>query len=105
MPVGSEKFMTNQAIPERRRWQVMKRTTRHGVKGVKVDGKEYPFVGKSDMFETDDQGLAHAIHDSSGQGGTGDVLVIPTEKPMNKTHQRTFTVNVAFDKDGKIIRE
>lgn len=104
MPVGNHKFMTNQTIPERRKFQVLKRTTRSDVVGVKVGDKEFKFQGNSEMFETDDQGLARAIHDSSGQGGTGDVVVVPTEKPINTTHQRTFTVGIAFDENGKIIR-
>jgi hypothetical protein len=103
MPIGTKKFETNQLIAERRKWQVFPRTTRRGVEGVKVDGKPHRF-NKQGFFETDDQGLAHAIHDSSGQGGTGDVLVIPTEKPMSKEHTRTFTVSISFDENGRIMR-
>ena len=102
MQIGDKKFETNSTVPERRYWQVMKRSKKR-FNGVKVDGKGYKF-NKQDFFETDDPGVAHAIHDSSGQGGTGDVLVIPLEKRADPVHTRTFTVNVSFDKDGRIIR-
>lgn len=87
-----KKFETNSFIPERRKWQVVQRAPVKEIRGVKVDGKEYPFDMRNRSFETDDQGLAQAIHERSGMGGTGDVLVIPTEKHKDPDHTRTFLV-------------
>jgi len=99
-----KKFETNSFIPERREWQIVQRAPIERMRGVKVDGKPLPFNMKNRSFTTDDAGLAQAIHDSSGQGGTGNVLVIPTEKPKEPDHSRTFTVTISFDEEGRIIR-
>jgi hypothetical protein len=83
--------MTNADIPTRQEYEVVKRTPRQDVVGIKIDGREFKF-GQGNMFKTDDPGLARAIHDSQGQGGDGDVLVVPVEKPAERGHKRTFVV-------------
>lgn len=85
-----KKFDTNSLIKDRQQFEIVQRTKRTDVTGVKIEGWEVPFNNKSRSAIIDDPGLAHAIHDSSGQGGTGDVLVIPVEKPLTKGHTRTF---------------
>jgi hypothetical protein len=90
--MGTKKFETNSHVKSRQRFEVLQRTPRTDVTGIKIGDKEMKFGKKSRAFFTDDAGLAHAIHDTQGQGGTGDVLVIPVEKPQHPNHSRTWHV-------------
>ena len=83
-------FTTNSDYKSRQEFTIVQRAERTDMRGVKIDGWEVPFNMKNRSAVINDRGLARAIHDSSGQGGTGDVLVIPTEKKA--TRQRTWTV-------------
>ena len=93
MPIGTKKFETNSDHPYRRRWRVFPRTAKKGLYGVKPDkdGPELKFNSQG-YVDTDDAGIAHAIHDSTGQGGDGDILVCPIETHPNPKHTRTFIV-------------
>jgi hypothetical protein len=84
-------FMTNNEVPERQRFKVLKRVQNSDVIGIKVDGREYKF-GQGNSFTVKDAGLAHEIHDTQGQGGTGDVVVVPTQVPPTPGVRRTWTV-------------
>ena len=88
---GNLKFTTNSYIPDRQEFEVVKRTKRSDVIGIKHEGKSYRF-GQGNMFKVDDPGLARAIHDEHGQGGDGDVLVVPVERKIERGHTRTFVV-------------
>jgi len=88
-PVKKQKFITNSDHKSRQEFEILKRTPRPEVVGIKHEGRDYKF-GQGNMFKTDDVGLAHAIHDEFGQGGDGDVLVVPVEKPAERGHTRTF---------------
>jgi hypothetical protein len=90
-PVKKQSWITNSDIKDRQRFQVVKRTPRADVKGIKVNGKAYKF-GQGNMFTVDDPGLAREIHDNHGQGGDGDVLVVPTERKPQPGRRRTWTV-------------
>jgi len=90
MPIGTKKFETNSAIKDRQKFQIIRRSKKDII-GVKTeDGKEVHFGKRSRAAEITDAGLAHEIHDSVGQGGTGDVLVIPMETQADPIHTRTF---------------
>ena len=90
MPIGTKKFETNSDHTERQKFQIIQRSKKPIV-GVKTeDGREIPFGKRSRAAEITDAGLAHEIHDSVGQGGTGDVLVVPMEKQPDPIHTRTF---------------
>lgn len=92
MPIGSKKFETNASIKDRQKFQIIRRSKKDII-GVKTeDGREVKFGQRSRAAEIKDAGLAKEIHDSVGQGGTGDVLVIPMEERAEKGHKRTFTV-------------
>ena len=88
-PIKKQKFITNSNIKTRQEFEIVKRTPRSEVVGLEHEGRKYRF-GQGNMFKTDDPGLAHAIHDQHGQGGNGDVLVVPVEKPSTPDHARTF---------------
>lgn len=89
-PVKKQTWITNNNIKDRQRFIVSKRTQRSDVIGVKVGDREYKF-GQGNVFETNDAGLAKEIHDNQGQGGDGDVVVIPTQVPPEKGQSRTWT--------------
>ena len=97
-------FATNSNIKDRQQFEVLRRTPDKSIMGVKMDGHNVRFGDKSGAALIDDHGLAKEIFHTQGQGGTGDVLVVPVEKPNDPNHQRTFTVSIEFDEDGKIIR-
>jgi hypothetical protein len=90
--IKKQEFVTNSSVKSRQQFEVIQRNPRMDMKGVKVDGHKVEFGEKSRAALIDDPGLARAIHDSSGQGGTGDCLVVPVEKPSDPNHRRTFTV-------------
>jgi hypothetical protein len=77
-------------LKERQVFKVVKRTQRSDVIGVKVDDREMRF-GQGNMFEITDAGLAKEIHDTQGQGGDGDVIVIPSQIPPTPGVRRTWT--------------
>lgn len=83
-------FTTNNNLKDRQKFLVSKKTPRSDVIGIKVDGKEYKF-GQGNIFETDDAGLARQIYSTQGQGGDGDVIVIPTQVPPTPGQPRTWT--------------
>lgn len=89
-PVKKQTWITNSDRPERQEFEIVKRSRRRGVVGFKHEGRDYRF-GQGNMLKVQDTGLAHAIHDELGQGGSGDVLVVPVEKPATGGHSRTFT--------------
>lgn len=86
-------FATN-GMKDRQQFEIIQRTKRTDVRGVKVGGHEVEFGKKSRAALIDDAGLAKAIHDSSGQGGTGDCLVIPVEK-----QSETFMIDVPWHEE------
>lgn len=88
-PIKRKTWITNSPIKERQTFRVIKRIPDTRVKGIKIDGKEFRF-GQGNSFTVDDPGLAHAIHDNQGQGGDGDVLVVPTEKRIKPGTVRTW---------------
>ena len=83
-------FETNSFIKDRQVFEIIQRSPDPNIRGVKIGGHEVPFGKKSRAARITDAGLAHAIHDSSGQGGTRDVLVIPVESRPEKGHPRSF---------------
>lgn len=89
-PIKKQKWITNSDHPERQEFEILKRSKRAEVVGFTHEGRDYRF-GQGNMVKIDDPGLAHAIHDELGQGGDGDVLVVPVEKPADHNHTRTFT--------------
>ena len=89
-PVKQQTWITNSDRVERQQFKVIKRTPNSRVKGIKVDDREFRF-GQGNMFVVDDPGLAHEIHDNHGQGGDGDVMVVPVEKKAQPGHVRTLT--------------
>lgn len=83
-------FTTNNNLKDRQVFKVVKRSTRSDVVGIKLEDKEFKF-GQGNLFETTDAGLAREIHDTQGQGGDGDVVVIPTQVPPTPGVRRTWT--------------
>ena len=84
--------MTNSDIPERRRWEVVKRTTNPDIIGVKTsDGKHSFRFQRGRVFYVEDEGIARDIHDTHGQGGSNIVTVIPIEKKA-RGRRRTWVV-------------
>lgn len=91
-------FVTNKPgmVEGRQKFEIINRSQNRRVKGLKVDGKEYPYIPKADVFYTEDVGLARQIHSTQGQGGTGDCLVVPVEKNKEPDHVRTFGTSLEF---------
>lgn len=90
--MAKQTFTTNSDIAERRRFEVIKRNKRSEVVGVSTsDGSRKFNFGQGHTFYVEDEGVAHDLHDTLGQGGSNDVLVVPIEKGA-KGRTRTFTV-------------
>ena len=89
-PIKRQKFITNADIPARQEYEIIKRTKKSDVVGIVHDGVKHRF-GQGNMFKINDTGLAHAIHDEHGQGGDGDVMVVPVQSKPDINHTRTFT--------------
>lgn len=89
-PIKKHTWMTNNNLKERQRFLITKRIPRSDVIGIKLGDREFKF-GQGNMFETTDAGLAREIHDTHGQGGDGDVIVIPTQVPPTPGVTRTWT--------------
>ena len=86
-----QKFVTNSDIKDRQRFEILKNNQRADVVGVKLeDGKEFQF-GQGNAFYVDDPGMARALHDEFGQGGSQDITVVPIEKGA-KGRVRTWVV-------------
>lgn len=85
-----EHFETNSNVKARQQFEILRRTPDKSIIGVKMGGKTVKFGKKSGAALIDDAGLAKEIFHTQGQGGTGDVLVVPVEKPKSRDHQRTW---------------
>lgn len=86
----SKGFMTNSDVKSRQQWEVIKRTRRTDVTGVKLGDRKFKF-GQGDMFVVDDPAIAKDLHQTVGQEGSDDVIVVPVEKSAGG-RRRTWTV-------------
>lgn len=85
-----KKFESADAInKDDRVYEVIKATERKDVVGVNVGG-EHRF--ERNRFKVRDKGLAKEIHDTVGQGGSGEVMVIPKREKKEAGHSYTFAV-------------
>lgn len=82
-------FVTNGLTRNRRRFQVVKSNPNYDVKGIKLGDKKMKFSKQSNDFYVNDPVLAKEIHDTHGQNGTDDVVVIPIEANMEDGHLRS----------------
>ena len=89
--MSRKSFVTNNNLRDRQRFKVLKNTRKSDVIGIKVGDRQFKF-GQGNAFEIKDAGLAREIHDMQGQGGTGDVIVVPTQEPPTPGVRRTWTV-------------
>ncbi len=66
-------------------------------------GKEKNYFNRGGVFNTNDAALAKDIRQKFGQDrrGTGDVIVA---RFPDKTTGNKFSVGIAFDEDGNVIR-
>lgn len=82
-------------------YQVIK-SSKKDFKGVQM-GKKKNYFNSGGVFNTNDASLARDIRQKFGQDkrGTGDVIVA---RFPDKTTGKKFSVGIAFDEDGNVIR-
>ena len=84
-------FKTNANLKSRQEFQIITRGQKLIDEIKTPDGKRTVKLGsKSGAAVIDDAAVAREIHETVGQGGTGDVLVVPTESKPDPLHPRTF---------------
>lgn len=94
-----QKFVTNSDFKGRQRFEVIKRNKRSEVKGVKLDDNHQFEFGQGNAFYVDDPAIAHDLHDSVGQGGSNDVLVVPIEKSARGRKRTWVRPPLPWDKE------
>lgn len=98
MKTGTDqKWETNApTVKDRQQFEVVKLAPTHKQTYELDKGRSFTLGNKSDaMLIKSDPGIAKELDARYGdRTGTGELLVIPVEKPIDTTHRRTFLVRL-----------
>ena len=85
---------TDSAIPERNEFEVLWNKQSPRPESLNIDGRVLKF-GRNG-FKVHDAGLARELDARYGfeKGAYGDIVVVPTQRRADPSHQRTFSVRL-----------
>ncbi len=85
------------------------KATKRDVGEINIDGHVIPLDNAHHQNFLQDKGLAREVEARYGKKGEirrKDFVVIPeVPRVVEQDHKYNFSVNVSFDKDGKVVRD